>query len=129
MIVADEKEGGLGVVGDIPHDVAELRSDVHSTEGHEMVDVVDNDEFGFVLLDEGFDFAVDEVEILPLAAEDVEADEMEIFLFWGMGKQFMVDLGADVGIVEGVNPEHFAAWGYGLAARNTLTALSQHGGA
>ena len=71
VIVADEEECGLGVVGDIANDVAELRSDLHTTEGHEMVDVIDNDKFRFVLLDKCFDLAVDEVKILPLVAENV----------------------------------------------------------
>ena len=42
VVVADEEEGGLGVVGDVADDAAELGGDVYSAEGHEVVDVVDD---------------------------------------------------------------------------------------
>ena len=46
VVVADEEEGGLGVVGAVAADATEFCCDVHPTEGHEMVDVVDDDELG-----------------------------------------------------------------------------------
>ena len=54
---------------------------------------------------------------------------MERLFCRGVRNEFLVDAGADVGIVYGVNPEYLAAWSYGLAARNTLTALSRRGSA
>ena len=108
VVVADEKEGGLGVVGDVADDAAELCGHVYTAEGHEVVDVVDDDEFGLELADEGFDVAVDGVDVLALGAEDVEADEMEVFLGGGVGDELVVDLSADVGAVESVDPEDLA---------------------
>lgn len=47
VVISDEEEGRLGVVGYIPDDSAKLCCDANATEGHEMVDVVNNDQFGF----------------------------------------------------------------------------------
>ena len=99
VVVADAEEGSLGVVDDIANDVAELVGGVDPAERHEVVDVVDDDELGVVLLDEVLDVAVDGVEVLPLRAKYVEADEVEVFLGGGMGEELVVDLGADVGTV------------------------------
>ena len=109
VVVADAEEGSLGVVDDIANDVAELVGGVDPAERHEVVDVVDDDELGVVLLDEVLDVAVDGVEVLPLRAKYVEADEVEVFLGGGMGEELVVDLGADVWSVEGVDPEDLAA--------------------
>ena len=76
MVVSDEEEGGLGVVGDVADDAAELCSDADAAEGHEMVDVVDDNKFGLKLTDESLDVAVYGIEIFTLPAKDVEADEM-----------------------------------------------------
>ena len=46
VVVADEEKSGLGVVGDIADDAAEFCGDVDAAEGHEVVDVVDDDELG-----------------------------------------------------------------------------------
>ena len=76
VVVSDEEEGGLGVVGDVADDAAELCSDADAAEGHEMVDVVDDNKFGLKLTDESLDVAVYGIEIFTLPAKDVEADEM-----------------------------------------------------
>ena len=47
VVISDEEEGRLGVVGDIPDDSAKLCCDANATERHKMVDVVNNDQFGF----------------------------------------------------------------------------------
>jgi hypothetical protein len=73
-----------------------------------VVDVVNNDELGLELLNKCLDVAVDGVDVLALGAEDVETDEMEVFLGGGVGYELAVDLGADVGAVEGVDPEDLA---------------------
>ena len=109
VVVSDEEEGGFGMVGDVADDAAELCGHVHAAEGHEVVDVVDDDEFGLELLNKCLDVAVDGVDVLALGAEDVEADEMEVFLGGGVGYELVVDLGADVGAVEGVDPEDLAS--------------------
>ena len=80
VVVSDEEEGGLGVVGDVADDAAELCGHVYAAEWHEVVDVVDDDELGLELLNKCLDVAVDGVDVLALGAEDVEADEMEVFL-------------------------------------------------
>ena len=108
VVVADAEKGGLGVVDDVADDVAELVGGVDTAERHEVVDVIDDDELGVVLLDEILNVAVDGVEVLPLRAEDVETDEVEVFLVGSMGDELVVDLGADVGAVEGVDPEYLA---------------------
>jgi hypothetical protein len=108
VVVSDEEEGGLGVVGDVADDAAELCGHVYAAEGHEVVDVVDDDELGLELLNKCLDVAVDGVDVLALGAEDVEADEMEVFLGGGVGYELVVDAGADVGAVEGVDPEDLA---------------------
>ena len=52
VVVADEEEGGLGVVGDVADDAAEVGGDCDAAEGHEVVDVVNDDEVGLEALDE-----------------------------------------------------------------------------
>ena len=103
MVVADEEEGGVEVVGHVADDVAELVGDVDAAVGHEVVDVVDDDEAGLELLDEGLDVACEPVNIAALVAEDVEAEEMELVLVADVGREFAVDGSADVGAVEGVD--------------------------
>ena len=111
MVVADEEKGGLGVVGDVADDVAEFLGGVYAAEGHEVVDVVDDDEVGFVTVDECLDVAVEGVDIASLLAEEVEADKVDAFLVGGVGDKLVVYGGAYVGAVEGVDPEDFAGGG------------------
>ena len=85
MVVADEEEGGVAVVEHVADDVDNLGGDVDAAVGHEMVDVVDDDEVGLLLLDEGLNGSVDVPEVVTLATEDVEADEVEVLLVDGMG--------------------------------------------
>ena len=83
-----------------------------------MVDVVDDYQFGLEDPDELLDVAVEGVEVLALGAEDVKADEVDVFLGGGVGSELAVDLGADVGAVEGVDPEEFTLAGWaGLTGR------------
>ncbi len=117
VVVSDEEEGGFGMVGDVADDAAELCGHVHAAEGHEVVDVVNDDELGLELLNKCLDVAVDGVDVLALGAEDVEADEMEVFLGGGVGYELAVDLGADVGAVEGVDPEDLAGRGIANGGR------------
>ena len=109
MVVADEEEGGVEVVGHVADDVAELVGDVDAAVGHEVVDVVDDDEAGLELLDEGLDVACEPVNVAALVAEDVEAEEMELVLVADVVREFAVDGCADVGAVEGVDPEDLVA--------------------
>ena len=108
VVVADEEEGGRGMVGDVADNAAEVGGDCDAAEGHEVVDVVNDDEVGLEALDEGLGVTVDGIDVVALAAEDVEADEVKIAAGGGMGREFMVDAGADVGAVEGVYPENLA---------------------
>ena len=105
------------MVGDVADDAAELCGHVHAAEWHEVVDVVDDDELGLELLNKCLDVAIDGVDVLALGAEDVEADEMEVFLGGGVGYELAVDLGADVGAVEGVDPEDLAGGGIANGGR------------
>jgi hypothetical protein len=121
------------VVENIADDVDYLGGDVDAAVGHEMVDVIDDDEVGLLLLDEGLDGSVDVPEVVTLAAEDVEADEVEVLLVDGMGCELAVDGGADVGAVEGVNPEDLAAAAVGggsegIAAHADPIAIAGGGG-
>ena len=51
---------------------------------------------------------------------------MQVFFRGGVGEELVVDLGADVGAVEGVYPKDLA--GGGLAGRDGLAGLVQAGG-
>ena len=77
VVVADEQEGGLGVVGGVADDLFELGGDVDAAVWHEVVDVVDDDEGGPNLLDVALDLACELPEVFPVRAEQVEADEGE----------------------------------------------------
>ena len=46
VVISDEEKGSLGVVGHISHDMAELGCDAYTAERHEMVNVVNDDQFG-----------------------------------------------------------------------------------
>ena len=85
VVVADEEEAGLGVVEDVADDAAELCGDIDAAEGHEVVDVVDDDECWVELLDELLDAAVEGVEVVTLVAEDVEAGELELGITGNVG--------------------------------------------
>ena len=124
MVVANEEEGCLAVVGDVADDAAELCGDAYSAERHEMVDVVDDDELWLELTDECLDVAVDGVEVVTLAAENVEADEMEVLLCLCMGCQLAVDAGADVWAVECVDPENLAGSQAGIVQAGSLQYLN-----
>ncbi len=76
VVVADEKKCSVGVVDGIADGAGKLGGNVDATVGHEVVDVVDDDEVRSVLIDEVFDGSVDEPEVLALAAKDVEAYEV-----------------------------------------------------
>ena len=108
VVVADEEEGSGGVVEDVADDAAELGSDAYSAEGHEVVDVVDDDQLRLEVTDEGLDVAADGVEVVALATEYVEADEVEVLARRGVGDELLIDVCADVGAVEGVDPEDLA---------------------
>ena len=108
VVVANEEEGCLAVVGNVADDAAELCGNAYAAERHEVVDVVDDDELWLEVTDECLDITVDGVEVVTLAAENVEADEMEVLLCLCMGCQLAVDGGADVWAVEGVDPEDLA---------------------
>ena len=123
VVVANEEEGCLAVVGDVADDAAEFCGDAYAAERHEVVDVVDDDELWFELTDECLDVAVDGVEVVTLAAENVEADEMEVLLCLCMGRQLAVDAGADVWAVEGVNPENLAGSLAGIVQAGSLQYL------
>ena len=123
VVVANEEEGCLAVVGDVTDDAAELCGDAYAAKRHEVVDVVDDDELWLELTDECLDVAVDGVEVVTLAAENVEADEMEVLLCLCMGCQLAVDAGADVWAVEGVDPENLAGSQAGIVQAGSLQYL------
>ncbi len=123
VVVANEEEGCLAVVGDVTDDAAELCGDAYAAERHEVVDVVNDDELWLELTDECLDVAVDGVEVVTLAAENVEADEMEVLLCLCMGRQLAVDAGADVWAVEGVDPENLAGSLAGIVQAGSLQYL------
>lgn len=111
MVVADEEEGCLGVVGGVTDKAAEVCGLLDAAVGHEVVDVVDDDECWLELADEILDAHVEGIEVVALGAEDVEADEVEVVARSGVGCELVVDGGADVGAVDGVYPENLAAGG------------------
>ncbi len=114
VVVADEEEGGLGVVGDVADDAAEFCGDADAAKWHEMVDVVDNNECGIEIVDEGFDLAGDGKAISSLLAEDVKADEMEVLLVDGLRNEFTIDACANVWAVQGVDPKDLT-FGIGIS--------------
>lgn len=73
-----------------------------------MVDIVDDDELGLQLLDKCLDVAVERIKVLPLRAENVEADEVEALLVGNVALEFLEDFGTDVRPVDRVDPEDFA---------------------
>ena len=108
VVVSDEEEGGLGVVGDVADDAAEFAGDVDAAKGHEVVDVVDDDKGWLESVDESFDVAADGKHVVLHPAEHVKADEVEVILDCGMCDKLLVDLLADVRAVKAVDPEYFA---------------------
>lgn len=105
MVVTDEEEGGLGVIGDVADDMAEVGGLSNAAEGHEVVDVVDDDEVGLELLEEGLDVSNEGIVVVTFTAEDIKADEVETILVNGACCEFVVNVGTNVRAVEGVYPE------------------------
>ena len=108
VVVADEKEGGFGVIGDVADDAAELAGNVDAAKGHEVVDVVDDNKGWLEPVDESFDVAADGKHVVLHPAKHVKADEVEVILDGGMCDKLLVDLLADVRAVKAVDPEYFA---------------------
>lgn len=108
VVVADKEEGGIGVVDGVADDVVELVSDPHAAVGHEVVHVVDDEELRLELLDEALNAAGEPPVVVALVAKDVEADVVEVTLVGGVLGELAVDGCADVGAVEGVDPEDLA---------------------
>ena len=77
MVVADEEESGLGMVGGVAHYLVELGSDVDAAIGHQMVDIIDDDQGGLNLLDVTLDLPGEFPEVFPERAEHVEAQKVE----------------------------------------------------
>ena len=109
VVVSDEEEGCVGVVDGVADDAVELSGDADAAVGHEVVHVVDDDELRIESLDEALDAAGEPPGVVALAAEDVEAEEVEAFLADGVLGEFAEDGCADVGAVDGVDPEDLAA--------------------
>ena len=104
VVIPDEEERSVGVVDDVSDDAAELASDVNAAKGHEVVDVVDDNEIWVGVVNESLDVAADSPEVVSLPAQHVQADEVEVFLNGGMCGKFLIDLLTDVWTVEGVDP-------------------------
>lgn len=120
MVVADEEEGGVGVVDGVADGAVELSREAHAAVGHEVVDVVDDDELRLELLDEVLDAAVEPPVVVALSAEDVEAEVVEVTVASGVPRDLAEDGCGYVWAVEGVDPEDLAggegggAVGFGL---------------
>ena len=104
------------MVEDVADNAAELCGDVDAAEGHEVVDVVDDDEGRVEAVDEVLDAAVECVEVVALVAEDVETGEVEFGLADGMCLELAVELCAEVGAVDGVYPEDGGGFACSLRA-------------
>lgn len=77
VVVADEQESGVGVVDGIADDAVELAGHTCPAVGHEVVDVVDDDQLRIEAVDELLDVAVEPPVVVSLSAEDVEAGVVE----------------------------------------------------
>ena len=106
VVVADEEEGGLGVVESIAEDVVEVAGCCDATIRHEMVDIVNDDEGRTQAVNVALDFAYKEAEVLAEDSKDVEAHEVELAFIEMEGVfHLLIELGAGVGAVERVYPE------------------------
>ena len=111
VVVADEQEGGVGVVDGVTDDTVELVGHPWPAVWHEVVDVVDDDELWLEALDELLDVACEAPVVVALSAEDVEAGVVERLAGLDMLREFAEDGSADVWAVECVYPQDAGAVG------------------
>jgi len=104
------------VVEGVAEDMVEVAGCVDAAIGHEVVDVVDDDEGGLESADVLFDFSDEVAEVLAENSEDVEAHEVELAVIEMKGVfHLLIELSAGIGAVDGVDPEDAGCGG--LAGR------------
>ena len=106
VVVADEEAGGVGVVEGVADGVVEGGSGIDAAVGHEVVDVVDDKQGGFDVLDSLLDVGELAVEVIAELAHLVEAKQGEARVVRvKMGNHLVEKVGAEMYAPDGVNPE------------------------
>ena len=108
------------MVEGVTDDAVETGRYVDATLGHEVVDVVDDNERRAEFPNTLANRVDDIIEVIPKDTEKVQTDKVELSVV-GLEalKHFIVMMGAGVGAVDGVNPEHGPGCGcIGAANRN-----------
>lgn len=115
VIVANAKEGRLGVIGGVSDDLVELCGDIDSAIRHKMIDIIDDHESGFDELYVAFDLSGEFPIVFPERSEHVKAKQVESHVLVVEGRcHLLEERRTGMWPTDGVDPQNCGFLGHGV---------------